>query len=153
MASVVFLPPDFQELSVLLKGTADEELRTIAVPTNPICFSELFATVATIFQLGQQITGKRDFLFVDNEVACAALAKGSARNKGALPLLYALWAIAAQRDIGLWTERVPTEVNPADLPARDRDLSSETQPAQELVSHKDVLAIYDFSWVAIQRTE
>ena len=35
---------------------------------------------------------------------------------------------AAQHDVGLWTERVQTEVNPADLPSRDRELSSDTEP-------------------------
>ena len=60
---------------------------------------------------------------------------------------------AAQRDIGLWTERVPTEVNPADLPSRDRELSFETEPVKELASLSDILPTYDFSWVTLQRAK
>ena len=59
----------------------------------------------------------------------------------------------AQRDIGLWTERVPTEVNPADLPSRDRGRSFETEPVEELASLSDILPAYDFSWVALQRAK
>ena len=59
----------------------------------------------------------------------------------------------AQRDIGLWTERVPTEVNSADLPSRDRELSFETEPVKELASLSDILPTYDFSWVALQRAK
>ena len=51
------------------------------------------------------------------------------------------------------TEGAPTELNPADLPPRDRDISSETEPAKELAPLKDVLPIYDFSWMALQRVE
>ena len=60
---------------------------------------------------------------------------------------------SAQRDIGLWTERVPTEVNPADLPSRDRELSFETEPVKELASLSDILPTYDFSWVTLQRAK
>ena len=87
---------------------------------------------------------------MDNEAACVALAEGTAKNAGAFLLVYAPWAIAAQRDIGLWAERVPTEVNPADFPPRDRDLFFETEPAQGLLSPKAILSICDFSWMAPQ---
>ena len=51
LASIAFLPQDSQELPVLLQGTADGELNAIAAPADPIYISELFATVATTFQL------------------------------------------------------------------------------------------------------
>ena len=85
---------------------------------------------------------------MDNEAARAALAKGTAKNTDAHLLVHALWAMAAQRDIGLWAA-----VNPADLPPRDRDLSFETEPARELVSLKDVASVYDVSRLVIQRAE
>ena len=153
LACVTFLPQDTQGLPVLLKGIADEGLDAIAASTNPIYFYELFAMVATIFQVRAQLTGRRAILSLENEAACAALAKGSAKDKGVLPLVYALWAIATQDDIGLWAERVPTEVNPANFPSRDRDLSFEAEPARELVSLKDILSIYDFSRTAPQRAQ
>ena len=148
MASIAPLPQDSQELPVLLEGTADEELNTLATSTNPIYVYEQVVTVAmvaTIFQLREQLTGRRAILFACNEAACAAIARGAAKNKGALLFVYALWAIAARRDIGLWTARVLTEANAADPPPRDRDLLSETGPAKELAPLKDILPIYDFS--------
>ena len=95
---------------------------------------------------------KRAILFVDNEAACAALTTGTSRVPGALLLVYALWAIAAEHDIGLWTERVPTGVNPADLPSRSKGLPFPTQPSVELASLTDILSAYDFSWVLLQKT-
>ena len=73
--------------------------------------------VASVFQLREHLTGKRVILFVDNEAACAALTTGTSKVPGALLLVYALYAIAAEHDVALWTERVPTGVNLADLPS------------------------------------
>ena len=106
--------------------------------------------VALVFQLREQLTGERAILFADNETACAALTTGTSKVPGSLLLAYALWAIAAEHDIGLWAERVPTGVNPADLPSRGREPSSLTEPAKELASLSDILATYDFSRVLLQ---
>ena len=106
--------------------------------------------VASVFQLREQLTGRRAILFVDNEAACAALTTGTSKVPGALLLVYALWAIAAERDIGLWTERVPTGVNPADLPSRGEELSFPTEPAIGLASLRDLLSSYDFARVLLQ---
>ena len=148
LVCVTFLPQDTQGLPVLLKGIADEGLDAIAASTNPIYSYELVAMVATIFQMRAQLTGRRAILSLGNEAACAALAKGSAKDKGVLPLVYALWAIATQDDIGLWAERLPAEVNPAGHPPRDRDLSFETEAAKALVPTKDILSSYDSSSMA-----
>ena len=43
--------------------------------------------------------------------------------------------------------------NPADLPPRDRDQPSATELAKQLVSLKDFLTIYDFSWTVSQQVE
>ena len=87
---------------------------------------------------------------MDDEAACAALTTGASNVPGALLLVYALWAIAAEHDIGLRTERVPAGVSPADLPSRGRELSFLTEPAKELASQSDILATYDFSRVLFQ---
>ena len=69
---------------------------------------------------------------------------------GALLLVYAAWAIAAEHDIGLWAERVPTGVNPAGLPSRGKELSFLTEPAVDLASSKDLLLAYDFLRALLQ---
>ena len=130
---------------MLLKGSSEDELNALAASTNPIYIYELFAIIASAFQLREQLAGKRAILFVNNEEACAALTTGASKVPGALLLVYALWAIAAERDIGLWMERVPAGVNPADLPSRGRELSFPTEPAKELAPLKDLLTSYDFA--------
>ena len=72
--------------------------------------------VASVFHIREQVTGKRAILSAGNEAACEALTTGTSKVPGALLLVFALWDIAAERDIGLWAERVPAGANPADLP-------------------------------------
>ena len=78
---------------------------------------------------------------MDNEAACAALAKGAPRNKGALMLVYSHWSIVAQYDIAMWTERAPSKRNPADLPPRSLELPFYAEPGQE---PPPLAEIYDF---------
>ena len=150
LASICFPPSADPALPFLLKGSSSGELNALAASTNAIFIFELFAMVASVFQLRAHLTGKRVILFVDNEAACAALTTGTSRVRGALLLVYALYAIAAEHDIALWTERVPTDVNPADLPSRNKELPFSTQPSVELASLTDLLSSYDFSWVLLQ---
>ena len=88
-SSLAFSPRGARELPVALKGTADEELSTLAASTNPINIDVLFAMAAAIFQMRERLTGWRPTPSVGNEAACAALTKCTAKNKGALLLGYA----------------------------------------------------------------
>ena len=153
LASISFFPQDYSALPVLLKGSSSDELNAPAASTNAICIFELFATAASVLQLREQLAGERAILFVDNEAACAALTTRTSRVPGALLLVYAPWAIAAEQDIGLWTERVPTGVHPADLPSRGEELSFLTEPAVDLAALQDLLSAYDFSRVLLQTSK
>ena len=113
LASSFFFSGSNLALPVLLRGSSRGELNALAATTNPTYNYELFATVASVFQLRERLTGRRSIFFVDNEAACAALTTGTSKVPGSLLSLYALWAIAAERDVGLLTERVPTGGNPA----------------------------------------
>ena len=95
LASVSFFPQSSSALPVLLKGSAGDELNALAASTNSIYIFELFAMVASVFQLREQLTGRRAILLVDNEAACAALTTRTSKVPGALLLVYAFWAIAA----------------------------------------------------------
>ena len=55
--------------------------------------------------------------------------------------------------LGLWTERAPTQATPADPASRDRDLPFKTELSIAIVSLKDILSVYDISWIALQRAE
>ena len=135
---------------MLSKGTSGDELNALAASINPIYIYGAFAMAASVFQIRGQVTGKRAILSADDEAACAALTTGTSKVPGALLLVYALWAIAAEHDVGLWTQRVPAGVNPADLPSRDRELSCPTAPVKELASLSDILATYDYSRLLFQ---
>ena len=75
----------------------------------------LLSTAASVFQLGGGLSGRRVILFVGDEAACAAMAKGTAKDKVALMLVYSLRAMVAQYEIALLWERTPPKLNPADL--------------------------------------
>ena len=102
LAITTFFPRGNLAAPILPNRATDGELNALAASTNPIYIYELFAMAASICQLREQLTGKRAILFVDNEAACAALTTGAAEVPGALLSVFALRAIAAQRDRGLW---------------------------------------------------
>ena len=84
-------------------------------------------------------------LFVDNESVWAALTMGASRNTAALFLVCLHWATAAQYDIAIQTERIPTQMNPADVPSRAGQLFFDTEPSEDLASLYELFAICDCS--------
>ena len=118
LARISFFSKEEGRRPYLPATQADDDLEELATTSNKIPIFDLFATIATVFQRRGRVWGRRVNLFVDNEAACAAAATGVSRSKAALMLVFSLWAIAAQYDSALWTERVPTQVNPADIPSR-----------------------------------
>ena len=88
---------------------------------------------------------------MNNEAARAALTEGVSRIRSALQLGYALWEIAAQYDIAIWTGRAPTQVNPAGVLPREGQLSIETELREALAPLKEIFATCDFSWEPPQR--
>ena len=58
LASICFPPQAASALPVLLKGSPSGELDALAASTNAIFIFELFAMVASVFQLREQLTGK-----------------------------------------------------------------------------------------------
>ena len=150
LASIARSPQSSSSLPVLSEGSSGDELNALAASTNPIYIYELFAMVASVFQVREQLAGKRSILLLDNEAACAALTAGTSKVPGALLVVYALRATAAEHDVGLWTERIPTGANPADLPSRDRELPFPTEPTKELASFSDIPATYDCSRALLQ---
>ena len=63
---------------------------------------------------------------------------------------FSLWAIAAQYNIALWTERVPTQEYPADVPSRAGQLSFDTELRGDMAPPKELSAICDFAWAPPQ---
>ena len=113
--------------------------------SNKINIFELFAGRATVFQLRDRFWARRAILFVGKGAARAALTKDISRNKAAFSLVFSLRVIAAQYDIAIRTERVPTRVNPADEPFRAGELSLDAEPSDDLASLDALFPICDFS--------
>ena len=118
LASISLFSCDKERQPTLLAPEAARKLQELAGTSGRIYIFELFVAAATVPQLRDR--------FLGNEAACAAPTRGITRNKSALMLARPLWAIDSQYDIAIWTERVPTQVNPAGLPPRGTQLSFTT---------------------------
>ena len=84
-------------------------------------------------------------LFLETGAVSAALSKGAATNKVTLMLVSTLRTLAAQYDIALCTERVPSKANPAALPSRNREISLETAPNKERATVDELFPICDLA--------
>ena len=82
-------------------GEAQEKLHSLDSSTSKIYIFELFAGVAAIYNLRDELWCRKVLLFVDNEAPCAALTKGAANNWIAWMLVYTLRAVAARCDAAL----------------------------------------------------
>ena len=102
---------------------------------------------ASVFQHRDELFGRQVILFVGNEAACAAMTKKTAKNKVALALVNSLRATAAQYDVGVWTERAPSKLNPGDFPSRDGELSLPTEPSRDVASITELFFVLDFPWM------
>ena len=129
---------------------ADQKLQGIAFTCNRIYIFELFAAAATVFLLRDFLWARKGILFVVNEAACAALTKGAARNGVAHLPFCSLRLVAARYDIAFWTERAPTQVNPADLPFRHWQLSFSAEPCGDLATFGGLLPVCHPSWMLMQ---
>ena len=56
--------------------------------------------------------------YVDNNATLAALTRGASRARPVNVIIRDIWTFVAENDWFVWWERVPTEVNPVDLPSR-----------------------------------
>ena len=66
------------------------------------------------------IAGRSLVLWSDDTGAEAATRKGSTKSFDHLSLVHAIWLRAAELGVELYVKRVPTEVNIADDPSRER---------------------------------
>ena len=143
MASIISSSNNDGRLPALLIAQANKKLRDLGATSNMIYIFGLFAAVGAVFQFRDRLWRRRAILFADNEAACAALTRGISRNEAALLLGFSLLAAAAQYDIAIWTKRVPTQVNPADVPSRAGELSFNAEPNDDLASLDELFPICD----------
>ena len=64
----------------------------------------------------------RFWVYIDNNNCLAALARCDS-NKGVIVVLVAcFWKLVQRFDIGAWFPRVHSDINPADLPTRGKEI-------------------------------
>ena len=106
----------FHHTGTPIPAAPRSRLHELALPTNKIYIFDQYEAAATVFELRDELWNRKAILSVGNEAAGAAPTKGASKNRLALALVYTLWSVAACYDIAFWIERVPTKLNPADLP-------------------------------------
>ena len=117
---VVTLHSHLPEWFVTMAVTAEGES---AIYLFEICTAIL--TVCVVISLSLETT-RSCVLFIDNQAALAALAKGSASSELGAVLVGAFWAVAARSPVQWWLEYVHTDSNDADAPSRDCNAGDDT---------------------------
>ena len=79
---------------------------------------ELFAAVASIQMLAEELRERRAFVFIDNEAARANLISMSSNVAVQSNLLKRLFQLSTSHSMFLWISRVPSASNIADRPSR-----------------------------------
>ena len=74
--------------------------------------------VPGISSFAELIRGRNVVIWSDNTGAEAVAQRGTAKKFDHCCLAHALWKQFAELQLGVWVERVPTEVNIADDPSR-----------------------------------
>eukprot|EP00972_Heterocapsa_arctica_P088254 13013901-Heterocapsa_arctica.AAC.1 len=68
--------------------------------------------------LGRMFRGRRVLLFVDNDGARGSLIQGSSTALPSARVVNDFWAMAADLELYVWIDRVPSAAKPADGPSR-----------------------------------
>lgn len=86
---------------------------------NQIMGLELLAIAVGICSFEHLIRGKTLRVYCDNARGERALATGAATSPDHNRLIHAVWMSAMRLGLAVWTYRVPTNDNIADLPSRE----------------------------------
>jgi len=80
--------------------------------------AEVYPALIAVELWAERLRGRRVILFVDNEAAKEAIIKGTSSSRASAKLVTNFWRRAAEAELYLWVERVPSAANPADAPSR-----------------------------------
>ena len=83
---------------------------------------ELLAVVAFFEQLAQRLGGQCVWVYVDNNNVLAAITRGDSNADVAAVLVAQLWNTLQRFSNCAWFSRFRSQINPADLPTRGRQL-------------------------------
>ena len=80
--------------------------------------AEVYPALIAIELWAERLRGRRVIMFVDNDAAKEAIIKGTSASSASAKLVTNLWCRAAEAELYVWVERVPSSANPADAPSR-----------------------------------
>ena len=115
--------------------------------------AELAPALVALHTWKEELKGRKILLFIDNDAARHALVKGKSANAASYRILHQFWEFAAEHEMMIWIERVPTKSNPADGPSRDDWSWCLGQPggngmgALGLPISTTPIITYDITWV------
>ena len=99
---------------------SDETQRMWIERKTQIALVELLAAVMALAGFSDLVQGKRALLFVDAEAVEGALIKGYSGRSDICELVGLFWALIRGLDILIYVDRVPTDMNIADAPSRNK---------------------------------
>ena len=83
---------------------------------------ELTAVALAIYEERFNLANRTVTVYIDNNAVSGAIVKSQTSIAIAQNMIGALWLLAANFNISLWFDRVPSLANIADLPTRDKAL-------------------------------
>jgi len=103
--------------------------------SSVICVLEMLAGLCGLISMGEDLRGRKVYLFCDNTAAWSSMITGYSSSKTMARISALFHLFVAALDIDLWVEWVNTDANIADLPSRPAkgrgDLSKITPPLIE----------------------
>jgi len=116
---------------------------------NQICGLELLSIALGFSTFGHLIKGRKVHVYSDNKGAESSTSKGAARAFDHTCIVHCLWTKAAQLEIELVVDRVPTKDNIADLPSRGKYLLLQKIGAEAVEAKLDAAFCKPTAWEAL----
>ena len=120
---------------------------------NQIMGLEMLSIAVGISSFAKLIAGRNIVVWSDNTAAEACTRKGTARSFDHLCIVHALWLRAAELHTELHIRRVPTEVNIADDPSREKysllDAIARKVPVCKTAAMLDEVFLHSQTWESL----
>ena len=115
-------------LAQLLSSAAPSPWLLLFQSTCLICGLELIALVAFLEEPAASLVGFPIWFYMDSSNSLAAITRGGSNTAAIAVPAARVWELARRFHIRAWFARVPSDLNPAALPSRDRHLPFSAGP-------------------------
>ena len=83
---------------------------------------ELLALAAFVEDFAPHLAGQSIWIYMDNNNCLSAMTRGDSNTEAVAILVGRIWGTLQRYHISAWFSRIPSKLNPADLPTRDKRL-------------------------------